>query len=261
MAVRSGKIKSDRSIVERKIAMRKRRNRKPSPLNQNLDSFLDTLTNTVGVLMFVSLFMSLIAVQSGKARTVVTVLTPLVTETSKKPRFFEVRANQVTYIDDENVDGQIEDFLGKMSCKKPEKTKNTDDILLKSDYELQVQEYQLCLGDRAARLKNFRPKTSHYQVKLVDPKSYAWQYEPIKNAQGDSVASLAQKNSEFSKVLAKFNPQKDYLAFIVRPDSFEAFRQARQLAWQQGFNVGWEPQNPDDPIGFSSSGGRDIGIQ
>ncbi len=91
--------------------MRKRRTRKPSPLNQNLDSFLDTLTNTVGVLMFVSLFISLIAVQSSKTRTVI-VQTPLVTDTNKKPRFFEIRANKVIYIDDKQVDRQIEEFLG-----------------------------------------------------------------------------------------------------------------------------------------------------
>jgi hypothetical protein len=240
--------------------MRKRRARKPSPLNQNLDSFLDTLTNTVGVLMFVSLFISLIAVQSSKTRTAI-VKTPLITDTNKKPRFFEIRANKVIYIDDKQVDRQIEEFLGELNCQKPEDPQNKNDLAIYNDYMLQTREYQLCLTNQAQRMKDFRPKTTNYQVRLVDYKSSAWLYEPIKNAKGDSITSLAKPNSQFNKALDSLNPQQEYLAFIVRPDSFEAFRQARQQAWKQGFRVGWEPKKTEVPIIFSSSGGRNIGIQ
>lgn len=59
--------------------MRKPRkyNRSSLPIG-NLDSFLDIMTNTVGVLMFVSLFITLVAVQSGT-----TIRTPLVSQTEK----------------------------------------------------------------------------------------------------------------------------------------------------------------------------------
>ena len=63
-------------------------------------------------------------------------------------------------------------------------------------------------------------------------------------------------------MLAKLDPKKDYLAFLVRPNSFEAFQVAREQAWKQGFKVGWEPQNTNDPITFGlGSGGRSVGIQ
>ncbi|CCQ61967.1 hypothetical protein [Crocosphaera watsonii] len=82
--------------------MRTRRYRQLNSPSQNLDSFLDILTNTVGVLMFISLFITVVAVESS---TIVT--TPLVSNTEKKPRFFEVRNNKIYYIDDEEVDRQI----------------------------------------------------------------------------------------------------------------------------------------------------------
>jgi hypothetical protein len=238
--------------------MKTRRTRKLDRLNQNLDSFLDTLTNTVGVLMFVSLFVSLIAVQAGKTRT--TVVTPLVTETNKKPRFFELAANKVTYIDDASIDRQIEKVLGESSCRKPQEPATNEDMIAYNDYMLDVREYQLCLSNQAERLTRFRPSTPYYQARLVDRKASAWLYEPVKDKQGEAIANLAKKNSEFNLVLAKLDPSEDYLAMIVRPDSFEAFRQARELAWKQGFKVGWEPQNSGVPIIFGS-GGRNIGIQ
>lgn len=56
--------------------------RKLAVPGQNLDSFLDILTNTVGVLMFVSLFVTLIAVEADSI-----VRTPLATKTQKTQDF------------------------------------------------------------------------------------------------------------------------------------------------------------------------------
>jgi hypothetical protein len=238
--------------------MRKRVTRKSKHINQNLDSFLDTLTNTVGVLMFVSLFISLLALQAGKERA--TILTPLVSQTDKKPRFFELSENKITYIDDESIDRQIEEFLGESSCQKPQEPENMQDLSRYNDYTLAIREYQLCLTNQAQGLQTFRPKNSYYQASLIDAKAFAWEYTPLNNEQGENVNTLKQKNSEFSKVLTQLDPNKDYLAFLVRPNSFEAFRVARDRAWKQGFKVGWEPQNPNEPITFGS-GGRNVGIQ
>lgn len=64
--------------------MRNRRARKISNPSQNLDSFLDILTNTVGVLMFIGLFVSLLAVEAGTI-----IRTPLRSETNKIPNFLK----------------------------------------------------------------------------------------------------------------------------------------------------------------------------
>ena len=52
--------------------------------SQNLDSFLDVMTNTVGVLVFICLFVYLVAAQATK-----TIRTPIVSQSDKTPRFLK----------------------------------------------------------------------------------------------------------------------------------------------------------------------------
>jgi hypothetical protein len=107
-------------------------------------------------------------------------------------------------------------------------------------------------------LKKFEVETKNYTVRFVDLDAII--YEPRTSNTGESIKEISQANSEYQTVLNKLNPQTDYLAFIVRQDSFSAFRAARQLAWKEGFDVGWEPQTKDTPIVFGS-GGRAVGVQ
>jgi len=67
-------------------------------------------------------------------------------------------------------------------------------------------------------------------------------------------------NSSFINTLKQLNPDVNYIAFIVRPDSFETFRVAREKAWSIGYEVGWEPFAQDKILVFGS-GGRSVGVQ
>ena len=226
--------------------MRNRARRKANPPGQNLDSFLDVMTNTVGVLMFVSLFISLVTVEAADS----VIQTPLAAETKKTPRFFEIRNNKVTYVDDEKVGQDMELLMGNLpSCNRPDIT----DVQAYANY-------RSCLSSRAGRLVNFKTKTAHYNVVMTNAATFSLLYEPISNEQGENKDQLALKDSEFQAILAKLKSKDDYLAFIVRPDSFSAFRAARKQAWKQGFQVGWEPHKVEDAITFGS-GGKAIGVQ
>ncbi len=233
--------------------MRNRRSRKNNAPTQNLDSFLDILTNTVGVLMFISLFITVVAVQSSTV-----VKTPLVSQSKKKPHFFEIRGNKIIYIDDKEIDRQIKDLTQALpECPVPNIPESTDAILY--DYYItQIQQYESCRARIVNRFKIFRGKTDYYNVRFYDLNALI--YEPIHPNIGESHKELGNTDSEFTKMLAKLNPQTDYLAFIVRTDSFAGFREARKQAWKAGYNVGWEPIKQDTPIIFGSNG-RSVGIQ
>ena len=227
----------------------RRRNAKP---NQNLESFLDILTNTVGVLMFISLFVSLIAVEADSI-----VKTPLASETKKTARFFEIRENKVTYLNDQQVGEAMDTVVGNLpSCNKPD----VDLGNASAEYSSGMQFYKSCVQNRANRLINFRTQTEFYNITMVDARTFTMRYDPILNKSGENAEELVLTDSKFNQVLAELDPQKDYLAFIVRPDSFSSFRTAREQAWEQGFQVGWEPHKTEDPIVFGS-GGRAIGVQ
>jgi hypothetical protein len=236
--------------------MNRRRQRQVPKQTQNLDSFLDILTNTVGVLMFVGLFISLISVQaSTKIRT------PLVAKSEKTPHFFEVRGNRIINLENPASDRQI--LLARSSlqtCDRPNVPTNIDPQLNRF-YSDKMQEHQICVSQNAAQIRKFQTETPHYKIHFVDPDTIT--YEPHNANVGESIREIAQKDSEYKTILSKLDPKTEYLAFIVRPDSFPGFRAARQQAWQAGFDVGWEPKAQKNPININvaGSGGRAVGVQ
>ncbi|MEL4897784.1 hypothetical protein [Crocosphaera sp. Alani8] len=233
--------------------MRTRRYRHLTSPNQNLDSFLDILTNTVGVLMFISLFITVVAVESS---TIVT--TPLVSNTDKKPRFFEIRNNKISYIDDEEIDRQIALLNRNLpECSVPEIPRDLDNYNYQF-YLNRVQEYENCRRQTVQSFRQFKGQTENYQVTFYGADALI--YEPLTPETGESYKTIAQTDSDYNEILEKFDPKTNYLAFLVRPDSFSAFRAARKQAWKAGYNVGWEPLKQETPIVFGSNG-RTVGVQ
>lgn len=234
---------------------RRRRFRNNSTPNQNLDSFLDILTNTVGVLMFISLFVTLIAAESD-----VIVRTPLVSNSDKLPYFFEVRNNQVFYIDDNKVNQEIEKLFASLpECNEPEfpkfLTSRTTEI-----YKNQVQEYTNCIQRTRQEVSNFEIDTNNYVIRYIGDNFSSLIYQPKEFINGDSITDLKENESQFQQIMSDLDSKTYYIAFIVRPDSFRAFRVARTKAWEEGFDTGWEPYEQNSLLIFGS-GGRAIGVQ
>lgn len=233
--------------------MRNRGNRRIEKPSQNLDSFLDILTNTVGVLMFIGLFVSLLAVESGP-----TIRTPLRKETNKSPKFFELRNNQVFLISAPVVEEKINELTASLpSCERPEIEPNVPEYMYEY-YLRKAEEYQLCMSSRLERIKSFYVDSGEYVVTIGGNGGIVFQ--PKEGVKGETLRELGGKNSEFVDFLKQLNPRENYIAFIVRPDSFQVFRKARQIAWNLGFDVGWEPLG-DDSILVFGSGGREVGVQ
>lgn len=233
--------------------MRRRRQRKPILPTQNLDSFLDILTNTVGVLMFISLFITLVAVEAGDI-----IRTPLVSYSRKNPYFFEVRNDKIIYINDQEINRQIGYLVDSLpECSRPNIPSNLD-VYSYQYYLDEIQEFTNCRENLVQQIQSFRGQTDNYTVRFYDANALI--YEPLSSKVGESKEEISGDESQFSQILEQLNPQTDYIAFIVRPDSFAAFRTARNEVLDRGFNVGWEPHESDNPIVFGS-GGRSVGIQ
>ena len=238
--------------------MRSRARRRNTNVSQNLDSFLDILTNTVGVLMFISLFVTLIATGSSP-KTRVTIQTPLSSPTDKESLWFEIEDNKVRHLNLRQVRKQELELSENLpNCNQPN---NSD-----TDYISRQNAYQSCLLSILGRQSNFRASTKNYRVRTVDG-GVSLQFDPASADVGENPSQLTAANSDFRQVLAQSDPKQDYLVFIVRPDSFEAFRNARKQAWDAGYEVGWEPLDPELPIkirtvvGSELPGGRSPGVQ
>lgn len=234
--------------------MRKRRIRTQNNPGQNLDSFLDILTNTVGVLMFIGLFVSLLAVEAGTV-----IRTPLQSKTEKEGKFFEVRNNQIFYISDPQIESRINQFISTLpECKAPD---ISEEIPFYS-YEEKLQEiviFKQCMDDRQRQLESFYYDNDDYQISFTKRGSVVYQSKV--SAVGENSKQLMEKTSKFSTILQEqLDPNVNYIAFLVRPDSFEAFRKAREKAWSLGYEVGWEPMTDDRVLVFGSEG-RSVGVQ
>ena len=202
--------------------------------------------------MFIGLFVALVSVQAGTV-----IRTPLVSRSVKYPHFFEVRNNRVNYINSEEVETQMQSVLTNLpTCDRPNLSPDMDPYLY--DYYLErIEEYNNCLTQKVEQIKQYRLDTDYYTVRFVNLDSLLYEPTPVP---GESSEELTQPDSEFKALLSEMNSESEYLAFIVRPDSFEAFRKARQEARQEGFEVGWEPYPEENPIIFGS-GGRSVGVQ
>ena len=233
--------------------MRKRRLRTNNHPRQNLDSFLDILTNTVGVLMFIGLFVSLLAVETG-----IIIRTPLQSETRKIGKFFEVRNNEIFYISDPQLEREINQAVANLPrCSEPNIPENIPNYLY-SFYIGEVERYERCINNRNLKLQSFNYDNDSYTISFTAQGSL--KYEAHSFSRGSTIEDIRDDNAEYNDILQRLDPQLHYVAFIVRPDSFSAFRTARQEAWNSGYEVGWEPFAQDRTLVFGSSG-RSIGVQ
>ncbi|BAC08736.1 hypothetical protein [Thermosynechococcus vestitus] len=206
--------------------------------SQNLDSFLDVLTNTVGVMIFVCLFASLTAAVSPAL-----VRTPIARETRKQVYFFECRENRALPLEVDQASEAIDRHLRRV----------TDNPFA---HPRQIQE----------QLESFRYRTRHYDVRLSlvpqgEKPILQTHFELRDRLGGEFFNTLEKPTSQFRRTLDHLSPAQHSLVFFVRPDSFDCFRAARAIAWRSGFDVGWEPMGEGRPIVFVSGGGRRVTVQ
>jgi hypothetical protein len=71
---------------------------------------------------------------------------------------------------------------------------------------------------------------------------------------GESAVDLENPNSKYREILSRLDKDKQYIAFLVRDDSFNVFRKARQVADNLGLDTGWELLGIDEPIKFGAGG-------
>lgn len=56
---------------------------------------------------------------------------------------------------------------------------------------------------------------------------------------GETAEQIQRRGSRYQQTLRRLSPKDRYLQFIVWPDSFEAYLEARKVATEMGFSAGW----------------------
>jgi hypothetical protein len=192
-------------------------------------SFCDIVTIVTAAMFFVML---IVAQQASKVP--VFRPTPRAKLTNRQPVFFECRGNEVYYLDKDGLDTQVAKLLSTLS---PNVRGGDIQAFLKA---IQGQE----VGNEYYRVN---PSYLLAAVMALEPRS---------GAPGESPDALEQPAGKFQSILRQLDPQTQYVAFLVRDDSFDAFRHGRAVAFKNGFESGWELLGENEPIKFGQGGAQ-----
>ena len=192
--------------------------------SMDLSSFQDIMTCILGILILIILLTGIDASQ-----IVMLVATPRqATDNDKRPVFFECRNNQLFRIDPD----KIKDICDKKTSEIFERVGGNEDEFLKTA----AQTYITVDGQRL----DFASTLAHRYVLY-----------PVPDAQGYTFAERYRDETDdmwYGQQLKQFDPERQFICFFVRPDSFTVFQKARSLAWLRDFNIACELQQPRNPI-------------
>jgi hypothetical protein len=87
----------------------------------------------------------------------------------------------------------------------------------------------------------------------------AWVVDPIAALRGEPIDVALAANSDFRRIVDGIDPQHTVVTFFVYPDSFAAFRQARDFLYERDVVVAGRPLPQGAPIASSRNGTRSRG--
>jgi hypothetical protein len=201
-----------------------RRKHSQEIFGKSFDSFLGVVTkNGLGMLILVAMASTFTSEQTlSQTKFKKDLGTPLVQPSppGRKVVDYECVGNRVLPFEIDSVEADINAIFGLGDVVLPRK----------------VQE--LCARQKSTEHHIFHFAPIFNGVKLIA--------RPHDKDVGFTLAGI--KTPAFANHLEKLDPAKRYLYFHVRPDSFEVFREARDLARAKGFQVGWEPLSAEKEL-------------
>jgi len=207
--------------------MARRRQKKGEP-EMLIVSFCDIVTITTAALFFCLLVTVQEAVKIPVFRP-----TPRAKITAKQGVFFECRTNQLFFVDKAGLDDQVENLMSRLNPG----VRGGD------------------LGSFLKAVQGQEVGNAYYKVDARFLLVGQMGLEARPGVPGETLTDLENANNgKFQAILSQLNNTNQYIAFLVRDDSFNVFRKARQIADEAGFDTGWELLGIDEPIKFGEGG-------
>lgn len=76
---------------------------------------------------------------------------------------------------------------------------------------------------------------------------------------GETAEQLNRSSSQYQRQVKRVDPRGFYLRFLVWPDSFEAYLEAREIASKRGLLAGWQAQTTTDEYTINLGGDLKVG--
>ena len=195
----------------------------------NLDSLVDIISNKVGILIILAVFIAIFSLISEKPQLIKDesksdiekIKIPWAHTSQKNSLLFLLKENRLLFFDRALVFKKLKKYL---SGKKPlPKQINLENYLIK-----------LTTGNRHAHCLEFIPN----------------------NNLGKSQYLINKGNGLIQKLKKKYPSEENYFFFWVDARSFSLFREIRESLWRDNFEVGWKPIRNESILQYCSGNNR-----
>ena len=202
----------------------------------------DMVTNTVGVILFILIFVSLSAGGIIVSRHV-----PRERKTAAKAIWMLCSGGRIAEFDAEALGAQFEKTLGA-----PTPGTAREWVRNYAERTMMTDQFDLAGEAQTEPGTPLKPASTIRKNLLIS----------LRKKKGDDANALNTPGSSFQRLLTEKDKTANFFFIFVRPDSVALFRAARDQLTQAGFGVGWSPLGPTEPARIALSGsGREATIQ
>lgn len=190
------------------------------------------MTCELGLLMLIIL---LTGIDASQVRVLIP--TPMEHVSNRRPIFIECRNNELFQVPVTELRKLADDRLKAIA----EEAKGDSAVMLQ-------------------KLASAAAETDTYKVDLTYALLGQFAISPIRTAKGYRLVDVTKEKATdwFGRILTNMDDEKDMLTFLVRDDSYEVFKRARALAWNEKAEVSYELLDVEAPIKFGLGGSRSL---
>ena len=192
----------------------------------NLDSLVDIVSNNVGILVILAVFMAVFSFL----------------DTSEQKSLEEQTEKQIE---------KLKIPWSHTSQKNSLLVLLYDDRLLYLDRALIFQKLKKYLSGREPLPTEL--SLDQYSVKLIygGRHTHCIEFLPSPGA-GEWWHNFSRHEGLMQSLMKKYPPEQNYFFFWVDPYSFDLFREIRKTLWEQRFEVGWKPVTEESSLRYCS---------
>ena len=192
----------------------------------NLDSLVDIVSNNVGILIILAVFMAMFSLLEKSEQVPTTeqsieniekLKIPWSHVSQKNNLLLLLRNDRLLFFDRALVYKRLKKYL---SGSAP----------LPTNISLDQYSIELTAGGGHAHCLEFFPS----------PRAGQWWHQ------------VSQHNGLMQTLMKKYPTEENYFFFWVDPDSFDLFREIRKSLWEKRFEVGWKPVRIESPLRYCS---------
>ena len=192
----------------------------------NLDSLVDIVSNNVGILVILAVFMAVFSLMDKREQVsseeqpekqIEKLKIPWSHASQKNSLLVFLRDDRLLYLDRALVYQRLKKYL---SGKEP----------LPTELSLDQYSIKLTVGGRHTHCIEFLPS----------PAAGEWWHK------------FSRHGGLMQTLMKKYPPEQNYFFFWVDPDSFDLFREIRKTLWEQRFEVGWKPVREESALRYCS---------